>query len=107
MAAQEYRIVSAEESDIHDEPHIEGSRITVRDVYMRVAERGLPPERVADRFDQPMAYRLVLDENVEHEVCHRPENYGHDVEHVDSIPELGKEADDTSIARYSRETERR
>lgn len=37
-----------------------------------------------------MAYRLVLDENVEHDVLHRLENYGHDVEHGDSVPSLGK-----------------
>ncbi|SDX34769.1 hypothetical protein SAMN05443574_1349 [Haloarcula vallismortis] len=37
-----------------------------------------------------MAYRLVLDENVEHEVLHRLENYGHDAENVDFVPELGK-----------------
>ena len=36
MATQEYRIVSAEDSDIHDEPHIEGSRVTVRDIHARV-----------------------------------------------------------------------
>ena len=49
MAAQEYRIVAGEDSDLHDEPHIEGSRLTVRLVHERVEERGLSPERVADR----------------------------------------------------------
>lgn len=39
MATQQYRIVSGEDSEIHNEPHIEGSRITVRDVYVRVEER--------------------------------------------------------------------
>jgi predicted nuclease of predicted toxin-antitoxin system len=48
-----------------------------------------------------MVYRLILDENVEHEVFHRLENYGHDVEHVDFVPELGKGAADHPIARYS------
>lgn len=47
-----------------------------------------------------MAYRLILDENVEQEVFHRIENYGHDVEHVDFVPELGKGAADHPIARY-------
>ncbi|WP_276257983.1 DUF433 domain-containing protein [Haloglomus litoreum] len=51
MATQQYRIVSAEDSDIHGEPHIEGSRITVRDVHVRVEQRGLAPERVAERYD--------------------------------------------------------
>lgn len=53
-----------------------------------------------------MTYRLVLDENVEHEVCHRLKNYGHDVEHVDFVPSLGKGTGDDSIARYSVETDR-
>lgn len=53
-----------------------------------------------------MAYRLVLDENVEHEVLHRLENYDHDVEHVDFVPELGKGTEDHPIARYSLDTDR-
>jgi uncharacterized protein (DUF433 family) len=55
MATQTYRIVPGEESGIHDEPHIEGSRITVRDVYVRVQERGDDPERVADRYNLDIA----------------------------------------------------
>lgn len=53
-----------------------------------------------------MGYRFVLDENVEHEVAHRLENYGHDVKHVDFVPELGKGTTDRSIARYSLDTDR-
>lgn len=53
-----------------------------------------------------MVYRLILDENVEHEVLHRLENYGHDVEHIDFVPELGKGTDDYPIAQYSFDTER-
>lgn len=53
-----------------------------------------------------MSYRLVLDENVEHEVLHRLENFGHDVEHVDLVGQLGKGTGDFPIARYSRETDR-
>lgn len=53
-----------------------------------------------------MVYCLLLDENVEHEVHHRLENYGHDVEHVDFVHELGKGTDDYPIARYSGETGR-
>ena len=53
-----------------------------------------------------MVYRLILDENVEHEVFHRLENYGHDVEHVDFVPELGKGTADHPIARYSLDTDR-
>jgi len=55
MATQQYRIVSAEDSELHDEPHIEGSRITVRDVHERVEKRGLSPTRVAERFDLDVA----------------------------------------------------
>ena len=53
-----------------------------------------------------MVYRLVLDENVEHEVSHRLENYGHNVEHVGFGSNLGKGVTDCSIAKYSRETDR-
>jgi predicted nuclease of predicted toxin-antitoxin system len=53
-----------------------------------------------------MAYRLILDENVEHEVLHRLENYGHDVEHVDFVAELGKGTADHPLARYSLDTDR-
>jgi uncharacterized protein (DUF433 family) len=55
MATQKYRIVPAEDSEIHDEPHVEGRRITVRDVYARVVERGIAPERVSERFDLDIA----------------------------------------------------
>jgi len=53
-----------------------------------------------------MTYRLILDENVEHEVFHRLANYGHDVEHVDFVPDLGKGIADRPIARYSLDTDR-
>lgn len=53
-----------------------------------------------------MAYPLVLDENVEHEVGHRLENYGRDAEHVDFLPALGKGTDNSSIADYSLEVDR-
>lgn len=55
MATQEYRIVSGEESEIHDEPHIEGSRITVWDIHVRVEQRELSPERVAERYNLDIA----------------------------------------------------
>lgn len=53
-----------------------------------------------------MAHRLLLDENVEHEVRHRLTNYGHDVEHVDDVSNLGKGTGDGSIGRYSKEHDR-
>lgn len=52
-----------------------------------------------------MVYRLILDENVEHEVLHRLENYGHDVEHVDFVPSLGKGTDDHSHSILSTPTD--
>lgn len=55
MATREYRIVSGGDSEIHDEPHIEGSRVTVRDVYVRVEQRGLNPGRVAERYNLDIA----------------------------------------------------
>lgn len=55
MATQEYRIVSGKRSEIHEEPHIEGSRVTVRDVYVRVEQRGRSPERVAERYNLDIA----------------------------------------------------
>lgn len=55
MTAQQYRIVSAEDSALHGEPHIEGSRVTVRDVHVRVEQRGLTPDRVAERYNLDIA----------------------------------------------------
>ena len=51
MPQQSARIVQ----EIHDEPHIEGSRITVRHVYERVHGRGLRPETVAERYNLDIA----------------------------------------------------
>ena len=53
-----------------------------------------------------MGYRLLLDENIEHEVLHRLTADGHDVEHVDSVPRLGKGTSDETIARYSLDADR-
>lgn len=47
MSRQSARIVH----EVHDEPHIEGTRISVRHVHTQVHERGLHPEEVAERFD--------------------------------------------------------
>ena len=51
MPQQSARIVQ----EVHDEPHIEGSRITVRHVYERVHGRGLRPETVAERYNLDIA----------------------------------------------------
>jgi hypothetical protein len=53
-----------------------------------------------------VAHRFLLDENVEHEVGYRLEHSGHDVEHVDFVPELGKGSDDGAIGRYSHDEDR-
>lgn len=47
--------------DLHDEPHLEGRRITVRFLREQVEERGLEPRTVADRHDLDVAdvYRAL------------------------------------------------
>lgn len=49
------RIISGDDSEIHDEPHIQESRITVQHIHARVEERGLRPETVADRLNLDLA----------------------------------------------------
>jgi uncharacterized protein (DUF433 family) len=51
MSQQSARIVH----EVHDEPHIKGSRVSVRHIYARVHERGLRPETVADRLGLDIA----------------------------------------------------
>ncbi|WP_159904671.1 DUF433 domain-containing protein [Salinirussus salinus] len=51
MAQQPARIVR----EVHDEPHIKGSRVSVRHIYARVHDRGLRPETVAERLDLDLA----------------------------------------------------
>ena len=51
MAVAHSRVQSGDESDIHDEPHIEGSRVTVQHIHKRVEGRGLRPETVAERLN--------------------------------------------------------
>jgi len=57
MAQTAKRIVR----EVHDEPHIEGERVSVRHIYAQVHERGLRPETVADRLDLDIAdvYRAL------------------------------------------------
>lgn len=55
MSSQVRTVVSGDESDIHDEPHIKGRRVTVQHIHARVEERGLRPETVADRLDLPLS----------------------------------------------------
>ena len=51
MSEQMNTVVSGDESDIHDEPHIRDRRITVSHIHALVEERGLDAQTVADRFD--------------------------------------------------------
>lgn len=41
--------------DLMGEPHIAGRRVSVRQVYALVEERGVDPGQVADRFDLDVA----------------------------------------------------
>jgi len=47
--------------ELHDEPHLEGRRITVQFIKMQVEDRGLAPRTVADRHDVNVAdvYRAL------------------------------------------------
>jgi uncharacterized protein (DUF433 family) len=47
--------------EVHDEPHLEGRRITVQFVKAQVEDRGLEPRTVADRHDIDVAdvYRAL------------------------------------------------
>lgn len=47
--------------ELHDEPHLEGRRITVQFIKEQVEERGLDPRTVADRQDLDVAdvYRAL------------------------------------------------
>lgn len=47
--------------EVHDEPHLEGRRITVRFVKEQVEDRELDPRTVADRHDLDVAdvYRAL------------------------------------------------
>lgn len=53
-----------------------------------------------------MSLRLLADENVDDRLVYRLTQAGHDVEHVDFVPELGKGSSDEEIAAHSRETGR-
>lgn len=55
MSRARYRIVSGEQSDLHDEPHVEGRRITVLFIRERVEGAGLDPETVAEQHDLDLA----------------------------------------------------
>ncbi|MFB6297909.1 MAG: DUF433 domain-containing protein [Salinirussus sp.] len=47
--------------ELHDEPHLEGRRITVQFIKSQVEDRGLTPRTVADRHDIDVAdvYRAL------------------------------------------------
>jgi len=47
--------------ELHDEPHLEGRRLTVQFIKSQVEDRGLEPRTVADRHDLDIAdvYRAL------------------------------------------------
>ena len=47
--------------ELHDEPHLEGRRLTVQFIKSQVEDRGLEPRTVADRHDIGVAdvYRAL------------------------------------------------
>ena len=47
--------------ELHDEPHLDGRRITVRFIKEQIEDRGLTPRTVADRHDLDVAdvYRAL------------------------------------------------
>jgi uncharacterized protein (DUF433 family) len=55
MSRTASRIVAGDDSDVHDEPHIDGRRLTVRFIRERVEGRGLDPGTVASRHDLDVA----------------------------------------------------
>lgn len=61
MAQATGRIVTGDESDVHDEPHLEGRRITVRGIVERVEADDQDPESIAEEYDLPLAdvYRAL------------------------------------------------
>lgn len=61
MAVQTHEIVPSEESDLHDEPHLAGRRLTVRTLVAAVEDAGIDPREVAERYDLPVAdvYRAL------------------------------------------------
>jgi uncharacterized protein (DUF433 family) len=52
MSERETRRIADE---LMSEPHIAGHRVSVRQVYALVEERGIDPETVADRYDLDVA----------------------------------------------------
>jgi uncharacterized protein (DUF433 family) len=55
MSRTAYRILAGDESDVHDEPHVDGRRLTVRFIRDRVDGRGFDPGTVASRHDLDVA----------------------------------------------------
>ena len=55
MSTTTYRIVSGEKSELHDEPHIAGRRLTVRFVHDRGEGHGLDPGTVAEQHELDVA----------------------------------------------------
>ncbi|AGN00988.1 hypothetical protein L593_05195 [Salinarchaeum sp. Harcht-Bsk1] len=55
MAQASRRIVAGQDSELHDEPHITDSRVTVRFVHERVEEGDLGPASFAEQYGVDLA----------------------------------------------------
>jgi predicted nuclease of predicted toxin-antitoxin system len=53
-----------------------------------------------------VSYRILADENVDQPLVTGLREAGHDIEHVDHHPDLGKGTDDETIATYAIEADR-
>ena len=88
MAEREARRIAR---DLMSEPHIRGRRVSVRQVYALVEERGEDPEAVVDRYDLDIA-------DVYHELA-----YYHD--HPDEMRTVDNERD-SSISSFRERLDR-
>lgn len=79
--------------ELHDEPHLEGRRLTVQFIKAQVEERGLEPQTVANRHDIDVAdvYRALTyyhDHRDEmREIESRRESAVEDYDHLTTDPD--------------------
>ena len=83
--------------ELHDEPHLEGRRITVQFIKEQVEDRGLEPRTVADRHDVDVVdvYRALTyyHDNPEEmrEVERQRQSAIEDHDHLTTTPEDARE----------------
>jgi hypothetical protein len=88
MADTKYRIVSDDESEIHDKFHLVRIRVTVRQLHTLIEEAEIWPQQIADGDG------LNVDKNVKYRIVYKLRNDVHDVEHVDDLTGLAKGSSD-------------